>query len=91
MAAVDHERRRRDVAEAASGRSVEVGGVVVDQSRSIAPGVGHVTFGRRSDRGLVGARRATGVLLLAPPLLLPERTHLSAPEPAASTEDLRVP
>lgn len=31
----------------------------------------------------------SGVLLLATPLLLPKRIHLSAPEPAASAEDLR--
>ena len=32
----------------------------------------------------------SGVLLLATPLLLPKRTDLSAPEPAASAEDVRA-
>ncbi|MDX3229844.1 MFS transporter [Streptomyces sp. ME19-01-6] len=32
----------------------------------------------------------SGVLLLGTPLLLPKRTHLSAPEPAAPAEDVRV-
>jgi MFS family permease len=32
----------------------------------------------------------SGVLLLATPLLLPERTHLSDPEPAASADDVRA-
>jgi MFS family permease len=32
----------------------------------------------------------SGVLLLATPLLLPKRIHLSAPEPATSAEDVRV-
>jgi MFS family permease len=32
----------------------------------------------------------SGVLLLATPLFLPKRTHMSAPEPAASAEDVRV-
>ncbi|MDQ1042636.1 MFS transporter [Streptomyces sp. V4I2] len=32
----------------------------------------------------------SGVLLLATPLLLPRRIHLSAPEPASSAEDVRV-
>ena len=32
----------------------------------------------------------SGVLLLATPLLLPKRTHLSDPEPAVSAEDVRA-
>jgi hypothetical protein len=32
----------------------------------------------------------SGVLLLATPLLLPKQRHLSAAEPAASTQDARV-
>jgi hypothetical protein len=30
----------------------------------------------------------SGVLLLATPLLLPRRTHLSGPEPAAAAQDM---
>jgi MFS family permease len=32
----------------------------------------------------------SGVLLLAPPLLLPQRTHMPEPEPAAPTEEVRA-
>ncbi|MCX4703668.1 MFS transporter [Streptomyces sp. NBC_01373] len=38
----------------------------------------------------LAAITTSGVLLLATPLLLPKRIHLSAPEPASSAEDVRV-
>jgi hypothetical protein len=40
--------------------------------------------------GPLAAITMSGVLLLATPLLLPKRTHLSDPEPAASAEDVRA-
>jgi len=40
--------------------------------------------------GPLAAITLSGVLLLATPLSLPGRTHLSGPEPAAPAEGVRV-
>lgn len=59
--AVDHQRRRHDVAEATACRPVVLDGEVVDQRRRVVPGACHVMCRQGSDRGVVEVRRATGV------------------------------